>query len=178
MASEDLRLRYEVTGGDPARVRALTEATGFFRPEEVAIAVELVEERFSRGAASGYEFVFAEPDGGEGAAGGEEGGGGLVGYACFGPIPLTVESWDLYWIAVAPEHQGRGLGRRLLAEAEARIRAAGGRRVYADTSTRPQYTPTRAFYQRAGYALAAELPDFYAPGDGKAVFSKVLGARA
>ena len=53
--------------------------------------------------------------------------------------------------------------------------AAGRTRVYVETSTRPQYLPTRAFYLACGYELAAELVDFYAPGDGKAVFLKVLG---
>ena len=49
-------------------------------------------------------------------------------------------------------------------------------RVYVETSTRPQYAPTRAFYLACGYQLAAELPDFYAPGDGKAIFLKLLTA--
>lgn len=157
-------LRTAPADGDPRRVGSLTAATGFFRPEEVAIAVELVEERLAKGAASGYDFVFAED--------GEE----LVGYACSGPIPLTRASHDLYWIAVRPGRQGRGIGRLLLAEVEARVRSAGGRRIYVDTSTRPQYAPTRAFYLGCGYRLAAELPDFYAPGDGKAIFCKELGA--
>ena len=46
--------------------------------------------------------------------------------------------------------------------------------MYLETSTRPQYVPTRAFYLRSGYEIAAELPEFYAPGDGKAIFLKVL----
>jgi hypothetical protein len=50
----------------------------------------------------------------------------------------------------------------------------GGARLYAETSSRPQYAPTRAFYRAAGFDPAAELPDFYAPGDGKVVFAKLL----
>jgi len=38
--------------------------------------------------------------------------GSLVGYACYGPIAGTKSSYDLYWIAVHPELQGRGLGQR------------------------------------------------------------------
>lgn len=158
----DLAFRTRVTPEDPGRVRALTEATGFFRLEEVAIAVELVEERLAKGPASGYELLFAEE------------AGEVVGYACFGAIPLTRESHDLYWIAVRPGRQGRGVGRRLLARVEDQVRTSGGRRIYVDTSTRPQYAPTRAFYLACGYQLAAELPHFYAPEDGKAIFCKVL----
>jgi ribosomal protein S18 acetylase RimI-like enzyme len=161
-AAPALSLRREPRPGDPETVRRIVEETGFFRPEEVAIAVELVEERLAKGAASGYLFVFAER------------GGEAIGYACFGPVPLTVASWDLYWIAVRPAGQGQGVGRALLAACEEDVRRAGGRRIYVDTSTRPQYLPTRAFYRRTGYDLAAELADFYAPGDGKAIFCKAL----
>ncbi len=156
--------RDTVVPDDPARVRALAEATGFFRPEEVAVAVELVDERLARGEASGYRFLFVD-------AGGE-----LAGYACYGPIPLTATSYDLYWIAVEPGRQGRGLGRALLAETERRIARAGGGRLYVDTSSRPDYLPTRTFYEHCGYGLAARLDDFYAPGDGKAVYCKALAS--
>jgi hypothetical protein len=47
--------------------------------------------------------------------------------------------------------------------------------VYAETSSRPQYEPTRSFYRACGYRLEARLEDFYAPGDGKVIFLKVLG---
>ena len=48
--------------------------------------------------------------------------------------------------------------------------------MYVDTSTRPDYLPTRRFYERNGYTLAASLPDFYDTGDGKAIYCKVLEA--
>ena len=156
--------RTEPRPADVAAVTALVIATGVFRESEIAIAAELVEEALARGAdASGYRFLFAE-----------DAAGPLLGYACYGPIAGTVHSFDLYWIVVDPAHQGRGLGRNLMAGVEAAVRAAGGRRLYVDTSTSEAYAPTRAFYLRCGHHLAAELPDFYAPGDGKAVFCKVL----
>ena len=100
----------------------------------------------------------------------------VAGYACFGPIACTTASYDLFWIAVHPDFQGRGLGRRLLSQAERLIREAGGRRIYVETSQRAQYDSTRAFYESTGYRLESVLPDFYAPGDGKAVYCKVLPA--
>ncbi|HEX2641504.1 MAG TPA: GNAT family N-acetyltransferase, partial [Thermoanaerobaculia bacterium] len=78
------------------------------------------------------------------------------------------------WIAVHPDQQGKGIGRLLLEAAEAQIAEAGRSRVYIETSTRGQYAGTRGFYLACGYDLAAELPDYYAPGDGKAVFVKAL----
>jgi hypothetical protein len=50
----------------------------------------------------------------------------------------------------------------------------GARRIYADTSSRPQYEPTRRFYEACGYRREAFLADFYAPGDGKIIFGKEL----
>ncbi|WP_373499758.1 GNAT family N-acetyltransferase [Desulfococcus sp.] len=147
---------------DVARVRELVAITGFFSEEEAGVAGELVEERLDKGPASGYDFVMADHE------------GLLTGYACFGPIPCTTASFDLYWIAVHPEFQGRGLGRRLLRESERLIKSAGGRRVYVDTSRRAQYAGTRSFYESCGYRLETVLQDFYSPGDGKAVYCKVL----
>jgi len=155
-------LRRGVDPEDPVAVEALVRATGVFSPSEVTIARELVEERLTRGAASGYEFLFVDDD------------EGLLGYACWGPIPCTERSYDLYWIAVRPERQGGGVGRRILALAEEEIARAGGARIYVETSTRAAYDPTRAFYERCGYARAATFDDFYALGDGKAVYLKAL----
>lgn len=161
----DLAFRTAVRPDDPEAVRRLAAATGFFSATEVTVAGELVEEALRRGAESGYRFLFAE---------GEE---ALAGYACYGPIPLTRSSFDLYWIVVRPELQHGGLGRRLLQAAEAAVAASGGTLLYAETAGRAQYAPTRAFYRRAGYRLAAELPDFYAPGDAKLIFEKRLAGR-
>lgn len=161
---DGLRLREEVRPTDREAVRGVVAATGFFSPTEIAIAEELVDDCLARGRASGYEFVLAERC------------GELVGYTCYGPVSGTASSWDLYWIVVVPGEQGRGLGRRLLAATEERVRAAGGRRLYADTSARTQYAPTRGFYEASGFSQAAYLPEFYGPGDGKVVYAKEVTA--
>jgi hypothetical protein len=46
--------------------------------------------------------------------------------------------------------------------------------IVLDTSGRREYAPTRAFYQRLGYAHAATVVDFYAPGDDLIIFSRLL----
>jgi ribosomal protein S18 acetylase RimI-like enzyme len=154
--------RYDATPADRDAVRRIVESTGFFNPDEAAVAVELVDERLARGPASGYQFVFAERD------------AQVRGYTCYGHVAGTAASFDLYWIAVdAPARRG-GLGRLLLAESERLIREAGGQRVYIETSNRSQYVSTRGFYERCGYRLEAVLKDFYAPGDDKAIYVKAL----
>ncbi len=149
---------HEDRPSDIEQIAHLVTATKFFSPAEVEIAVELIRERFAKGAASGYEFVFARGD------------SALAGYACFGEIPCTVGSYDLYWIVVDPLFQRSGIGRRLMEEVECRISQLGGRGIYIDTSGRQQYLSTHRFYERCGYARIADLPDFYAPGDPKVVY--------
>lgn len=155
-----ITFRYEATPADRQHVRRIVESTGFFSPAEVGVAVELVDERLAKGPASGYYFIFAEK------------AGQVLGYSCYGPIAATTDSFDLYWIAVDNHLRGKGLGRRLMAESERRIAQAGGRGVYVETSNRPQYQPTRNFYERFGYDRAAVLTDFYGPGDDKVIYVK------
>lgn len=164
MGHRELTLRSDVLPGDRDGVRAIVESTGFFSREETDVALELVGERMARGDSSGYHFIFAEC------------GGALAGFACFGSVPGTRASFDLYWIAVSTAAQGRGIGSRLMRASEEAIAARGGRRIYVETSSRAQYEPTRAFYLRHGYRHEALLADFYAPGDGKVILVKVLEA--
>jgi acetoin utilization deacetylase AcuC-like enzyme/GNAT superfamily N-acetyltransferase len=159
-----VRWRNELQPEDPERVRRLVKVTGYFNDDEVSVAEELVRERLDKGDASGYYFIMAEHY------------GRLVGYACYGPIPCTLNSYDLYWIAVHPDFQRKGLGKRLLKQGEALIFKAGGNRIYVDTSQRAQYASTRAFYEGSGYRLETVLKDFYAPNDGKVIYCKIMSA--
>jgi GNAT superfamily N-acetyltransferase len=157
-----VKLRYIPQDEDTQRVRRLVEITGFFSSAEVNVAAELVDERLAKGPESGYHFVFAEHY------------GRLIAYSCYGPIPCTASSYDLYWIAVHPDFQGRGIGRRMLVETERLIKQAGGTRIYVDTSQRVQYASTRAFYENCGYRLESVLTDFYSQGEGKVIYCKSL----
>jgi D-alanine-D-alanine ligase len=147
---------------DCDNIHKLLELTGFFSDEELKVAVELIEEKLSLGNKSTYEFIFAEKD------------GALIGYTCYGLIPLTKASYDLYWIAVNPDHQGSGIGRVLLSMTEENIKQSCGLQIYSETSSRKQYLPTRKFYISCGYKKGAYFPDFYYPGDGKIIFYKIF----
>jgi len=147
---------------DAERIREIFVSSGFFSKEEIDVAVELVQERLGKGLVSGYYFLFAEKD------------DQVIGYSCFGPIPCTTESYDIYWIAVQNDLRRSGLGRKILERVEQKIREVGGKRIYVETASRDQYTPTRSFYMRCGYKEEATLRDFYSPGDSKIIYLKVL----
>ena len=155
--------RTEIKPADAVGIEQLVLATGVFSPAETGIARELVEENLTRGeAASGYRFIIADgPD-------------GIEGYTCYGPIPGTDRRYELYWIAVSREARGRGLAGRLMQATENAVRKVGGAWLFAETSTREEYTPARLFYISQGYRQIAEIPDWHADGDGLAVYGKKL----
>lgn len=157
-----MTFRESVSPSDPDVIRDIVSATGFFSEAEVDIAVELASERLARGAASGYHFVFADRS------------GDTIGYTCYGEIPCTVGSYDLYWIAVSPAEHGRGVGTTLMDQTETRVRKAGGRIIFIETSGRELYASTQRFYEKCGYSLEVRVRDFYAEGDDKLIYSKRL----
>lgn len=140
----------------------LTGATGVFKPAELVALREVFDDYFKENRALGHRsFAAAE-------------GPRRLGFVYFAPVPMTEGTWSLYWIAVAPDQQGRGLGRQLLEFVEREVKDDGGRLLLIETSALPRYLPTREFYLRRGYAPTAHIPDYYAEGDDLIIFSKRL----
>jgi GNAT superfamily N-acetyltransferase len=170
------------------RIEEILVATGVFRPEEVQIALELFDEamsdqpdhaaRSAQHAADTRSISSTNPDLSLsspssycflGAFTPED---ELTGFACYGPTPGTDRTFDLYWIAVHPSAQGTGSGTILLSEVERRLEDTDARLFVVETSSRPEYDPTRAFYRARGWAEAARMRDFYAPSDDRVIFTK------
>lgn len=158
----DLVFREHLLPEDPVNIKRIVTSTGFFSDAEIEIAAELATERLNKGPESGYEFIFAEN------------AGKTAGYICYGPIPATRFSYDLYWIAVDKKYFRNGIGHKLIQTCESSVLKKCGNRIYAETSGRDQYHPTRSFYRACGYKEVARLEDFYAPDDDKVIFLKVL----
>ncbi|GBD31741.1 MAG: hypothetical protein KatS3mg081_1484 [Gemmatimonadales bacterium] len=147
---------------DRDRVAEIVSSTGVFRAAEGAVALEVFDSAVERPGVDYFALgAFDEAD-------------RLVGFACYGPTPCTLGTWDLYWIAVDPAYQRQGTGRALMEACERAIERRGGRMVVVETSSRPDYGPTRAFYRKLGYRETARIPDFYAPGDDLVVYVKPL----
>ncbi len=161
-AATELILRDELRASDRPELERILIDSKYFRTDEVPVALELMDDRLTKGEKSEYRFIVVERE------------GKVVGYCCYGLIACSVHSYDLYWIAVEPTLQRAGIGRKLMAATEERVRAAAGKRIYVETSSKTQYEPTRQFYLRCGYKLEATLADFYAPEDGKLIFVKVM----
>lgn len=145
---------------DRARVDQIVGATGVFRPDEHAIALEVFDAAVAR---PGVDYH---------AVGAYDEQDRLVGFACYGPTPCTVHTWDLYWIAVDPTTHRQGAGRALMDQCEREIAARGGRLVVVETSSRADYAATRAFYEALAYRVTARIPDFYASNDDLITYTK------
>jgi ribosomal protein S18 acetylase RimI-like enzyme len=148
-----------LSAADRRRIEEITRAVLVFRDDEVPVALEVFDGAV--GGSPDYIALGATVD------------DRLVGWICWGPTPCTLGTYDLYWMAVDPAAQGAGIGTALLREMEGRL-AGSARLIVVETAGRPDYRPTRAFYEARGYRKAAIIPDFYAPGDDQVVYVKTL----
>lgn len=148
--------------GDRGAIEQLLVATAVFSGDEIAIALELVDAVLEKPGQKDYIIRVLEEE------------GRVLGYYCVGPTPATEATFDLYWIAVDPVAQGKGVGAQLDRHAVELITQRGGGLVIAETSSRPAYDGTRAFYLHRGYAELARIREYYRPGDDLVVFGKYL----
>lgn len=160
MAMEIRELQHK----DVEPLKRILQATNVFRDEEIVVAVDLMEatlghtdDYLQRTIVDDYNVA--------------------QGYYCIGLTPMTQSTFDLYWIAVNPEHRGKGLGRQLLKHSEELIRSMKGTLIVVETSSLPKYEPTRKFYVRNNYLEMARIRDYYAPGDDLMIYTKHLQER-
>jgi ribosomal protein S18 acetylase RimI-like enzyme len=147
---------------DKPRITEILRGTPEFKPFEVAVAEELIDCYLEDTLNSGYHILVAHVD------------STVAGYICYGPAPLTEGTWDIYWVAVAREKQGQGIGGALMKSAEKEIVKAKGRLSIIETSSTSAYEKTRHFHVSQGYQIVACIPDFYTPGDDKLILQKRL----
>jgi len=148
---------------DKERLLRILSQRDTFSPEEIQVALELLDEAWAHPDKEDYRVFCAVDEQDE-----------PVGYVCFGPIPMTEAAWDLYWIAVDEAACRQGVATALVALMEETVRSRGARQIYIDTSSTPRYEAARSFYRRNGYHEVCRLEDFYRQGDHKVLFVKRL----
>jgi ribosomal protein S18 acetylase RimI-like enzyme len=158
--SETLKIR-ELVPDDTGDLLKVLKNTGVFKDYEIDVADEVIQDSLK--PASDY-FSFCAVNEFNRA----------VGFVCCGPTPCTSGTFDLYWIAVDPGHQGNGIGKRLLHQAESFVLERGARLMLIETSATSDYDNTRSFYLGNGYNQLAIIPDYYRPGDDKIIYGKTF----
>lgn len=123
--------------------------------------------------------------------------GKLLGWV--GAIPqYDTFGWELHPLVVVPANQGRGVGRALVADLEAQVRARGGTTIYLGTDDENDMTSLSGvdlypnlwehiasirnlkghpyeFYQKQGYAIVGVIPDANGPGKPDIIMAKRIG---
>lgn len=156
--------RRNMRDSDSRAVQRILSTAGVFSAEEIEVGTQMANDTFLQGSdATELDFLFLDDEQGE-----------VCAYACFGRTLLTARCWDLYWLVTDPACQGCGLAARLMTVMGNEIIDRNGQWLFAETSSLPHYQPARRFYERAGFALMATIPDFYKDGDSKLILRKDL----
>ena len=148
---------------DRAPIGEMLTKSGDFRPDEIDVALELIDTFLHDTGQNDYDIYTGLDE--EGKA---------VGFVCIGPTPLTHGTFDLYWIAVDPSSHRGGIGGQLLRHAEEVVLSRGGRLLIAETSSQPSYEKAWTFYRKNAYQEVARIKDYYMPGDDLVIFGKYL----
>ena len=159
-----MRIRSLLPSDRAQLIDILSQGAGF-RSEEVACAIELLDAALA--PADGrrrYEARVAVADD----------SGARARYACFGATPMTEAAYDLYWLVVAQDARGRGIGAGLSTAVEEELKQRGARIVRVETSSLEGQGGARRFYEKTGFRLAGAIANFYREGDDLLVFAKVL----
>lgn len=151
----DKRLHFNdhLTESWATQIKDIVRRTGVFYDSEIVAAVNLLDGYLVQGG-FGDDRCLVLLD-----------GDSVQGFAIYGFSVTTIGTFDVYWVAVDPALQGRGLGRKIMAEVERRVRTEGGQRIFLTTSALPIYEPARKLYLSLGFVQVGLLPDYFRTGD-------------
>ena len=78
----------------------------------------------------------------------------------------------LAWFAVAPAHQGQGIGGVMLDEVERRARKLRYTKLFVETYEGQDFTSARHFYEKNGFVRAGGIHDYLPEGEAMIVYVK------
>jgi ribosomal protein S18 acetylase RimI-like enzyme len=165
-----ITIREEIFPEDLNKIRTVLKGTGFFdaAPDEIDVAAGLVEEVLANGnSVENYKILIAEEN--ASSVGQNE----IAGYVCFARVPCSVSTYEIYWIAVNKNIQGKGTGRHLINEVEKIVKQLHGSKLILYTAGRALYAPTHKFYKACGFKEEARIKNYYSIGDDCVIYSKI-----
>ncbi|MDR1694967.1 MAG: GNAT family N-acetyltransferase [Lactobacillaceae bacterium] len=144
-----LSFRNKLTPQDPENIRVIAQSTGFFDEKDTELSADIAQYILEEGDDEEHEFIFAEDD------------DKTVAFACFGMVPDSEASYELYWLSTLNEYRGKGIGKEVIAKLLNDIKKAGGRKLFLKTCGTDKYAPTRMFYEKCGFKLEGVLKEYY-----------------
>ncbi len=149
------------TPDDTSALLDLAKATGLFESSQIEELAQMLNQHFNDEIDS-QDVWFTDYD------------NEPVGVAYVAPERMTEGTWNLYLIAIHPDHQKQGRGAALLRYIEQMLAERGERILLVETSGTDDFEYVRAFYRNSGYDEEARIRDFYTDDVDKIVFRKVL----
>lgn len=144
-----LSFRNNLTLQDPDNIRVIAQSTGFFDEKDTELSADIAQSILEDGEDEDHKFIFADDD------------DKTIAFACFGMVPESEASYELYWLSTLNEYRGQGVGKEVIAKLLNDIKNAGGRKLFLKTCGNEKYEPTRKFYERCGFKLEAVLKEYY-----------------
>ena len=136
---------------------ALATASGLFEPEQTDMLADML-----RSPDDNDVWFTDEQD------------GIPVGVAYLAPEKMTRGTWNLYWIAVHPDHQRQGRDKAILEYVQSWLTEKKQRILLVETAGVDEFEYVRRFYSDNGFEAEARIRDFYDAGVDKFVFRKSL----
>ncbi|MBY0402634.1 MAG: GNAT family N-acetyltransferase [Cyanobacteria bacterium] len=149
---------------DTENMMALAQAIGLFQPEDLVTFKNRFIDALKGSLGKDHIWITLNTP-------------HLEGAAYYAPEIMAEGTWNLYFIGVHPNAQGKGFGKALLNHVEQSLIKDHQRLLLVETSGEDSFEATRKFYSQNGYELEARIRDFYEPGNDKIIYRKALGGR-
>jgi len=149
----------QVVLNDRPKLIQLFESITIFTPDEQEVIKELLDTYLYNPNQKDYIFFVTQED-----------DQAFSSFICFGPTPMTKETYDLYWVGTSPHHRRKGLAKKLIEFMMEYMRERGGSIMRIETSGQDSYNETVAFYNGLNFTEEARIKDFYKKGDDLIVY--------
>lgn len=150
----------KITPQDMLAMQKLLSDIEIFTDEEIAVVNELLDIYIKNPLQKDYQFFATLEDHYE-----------LSSFICFGPTPMTANTYDLYWIGTHSKYRQKGLAQKLIEVMREEMRRHGRKIIRVETSSQELYQGTLNFYLRLGFKEEARLKDFYRDNDDLIIFT-------
>lgn len=152
-----------VTLKDRQLITKLINDIDLFTASEKEVVFELLDTYLDNPKQKDYNFFATQEADGE-----------LSSFICFGPTPMTNNTYDLYWIGTHPNHRRKGLAVQLIAFMRSFMTENNAKIIRVETSGKELYGDTVSFYDRLNFIEEARIRDFYSDGDDLIIFVQRL----
>lgn len=133
-----------------------------FKPQEIEALRDILEE-YLEYPDEDY-IIFLEKD-----------GESILGLIIFTRTSITEFAWDIYWLIVAKDMQGKGIGKKLIKRMEEFILQKEPQAILrVETSTKHEFAHARNLYVRSGFNEVGRIPHFYAHNDDLIIYYKQI----